>query len=51
MDNLVDYATLREACQDVCGDEMTFDLVLLYLQKMKKAHVEVIPDGSKVRTV
>ncbi|XP_033633411.1 charged multivesicular body protein 7-like [Asterias rubens] len=48
MDNLVDYATLRDACQDVCGDEMTFDLVLLYLQKMKKAHVEVIPDGSKV---
>ena len=49
MDNLMDYTTLGEECKNVCEDETTLDLVLLYLQKMKKAHVETIPDGSKVR--
>ncbi|XP_022098280.1 charged multivesicular body protein 7-like [Acanthaster planci] len=48
MDNIVEYTTVRDMCHEICSDEMTLDLALLYLQKAKSVHVETIADGSKV---
>ncbi|XP_072177330.1 charged multivesicular body protein 7-like [Diadema setosum] len=46
-DHVVDYATFREACADLCRDQSSFDLVLLHLQR-KKDILVTTNEGTKI---